>query len=254
MKLSYRILGAGEPIIILHGVFGSSDNWQTVGKMLSEHFKVYLVDQRNHGNSPHSEEFSYSLMAADIKELMESENLTDANLLGHSMGGKVAMEFATTFPEKAKKLVVVDIAPKYYKPHHQQVLAAFRAVDLNQITSRGDAEASMAPIISEFGIRQFLLKNLKRSNEGFSWKVNLDVIEGSIENIGNGLANGRSYTGRSLFIAGGKSDYVKKTDHSLIASHFPDSQVIYIAGAGHWVHAEKPKELYESVYHFLSQS
>ena len=253
MKLHFRTLGAGEPLIILHGVFGSSDNWQTLGKIFAGRFKVYLVDLRNHGNSPHSDEFSYQSMVADLVELMTSEKLDSAHILGHSMGGKVAMHLAAEFPEKIRKLIVVDIAPKYYPPHHQQIFDGFNSVRLEEITSRKEADDQMAKTIGNIGVRQFILKNLTRDGEGsFAWKLNVSAIEGAIEEVGEGLNKAVSFSGSCLFIAGGKSDYITQGDHQLIQELFPGALIKTVEGAGHWVHAEKPDELRDLVLNFLS--
>lgn len=253
MKLNFRILGEGAPLIILHGVFGSSDNWQTVGKVLAEQYKVYLVDLRNHGNSPHSDDFNYDLMAKDIRELIDDEDIESAYLLGHSMGGKVAMTFSNKYPEKVKKLIVVDIAPKAYAPHHQQIFDGFHAVDLENIKSRGEADKQMSEVISNMGIRQFILKNLYRDkNATFSWKLNLEVIKREASKIGEGLVPNTPFKKPALFIAGGKSDYIQETDHEMIRSIFQNTEIITIEGAGHWVHAEKPTELVNAVTAFLT--
>ena len=252
MKLNFRTLGEGEPLIIMHGVFGSSDNWQTLGKVFAEKFKVYLIDLRNHGNSPHSDEFDYTLMVSDVIELMEDEGLSKAHILGHSMGGKVAMHLATQHAEKVDKLVVVDIAPKYYPPHHQQIFDGFHSVDLDNLENRKDADDQMAKVISNMGVRQFILKNLDRKKDGsFDWKLNVDAIEKSIEKVGEGIEGDVSFNGTSLFVAGGKSDYITDADHDLIREHFPKAIVATVKDAGHWVHAEKPKELGEMVMEFL---
>ncbi|MCR9249784.1 MAG: alpha/beta fold hydrolase [bacterium] len=252
MKLHFRKYGEGEPLLILHGVFGSSDNWQTVGKAFAENYEVYLIDQRNHGNSPHHEDFNYDVMANDLLELMDDHKLESAHILGHSMGGKTAMNFAATFPERVKKLIVVDIAPKFYAPHHQQIIEGFRSVDLDALTSRGEADKAMSTVISNMGIRLFLLKNLKREDSGFGWKINLDVIERNITNVGSGLEADQKFDGHTLFIAGGNSDYIQEHDFGLISSHFSNYKFEKIEGAGHWVHAEKPKELFEIVSKFLT--
>ena len=252
MKLNFRKLGAGQPIIILHGVFGSSDNWQTLGKVFAEKFKVYLVDLRNHGNSPHSDEFSYKLMMEDIIELMDDEGIDSAHILGHSMGGKVAMHLATHFSNRLLKLIVVDIAPKYYAPHHQQIFDGFHSVDLASLQSRKDADNQMSKVISNMGVRLFILKNLNRDKDGnFSWKLNVDAIEKAIEEVGSSIEDGVSFDGETLFIAGGKSDYIKPDDHSLIKSYFPAANIETVSGAGHWVHAEKPDELSQLVMTFM---
>lgn len=252
MKLHFRKYGDGKPLIILHGVFGSSDNWQTLGKDFSEHFATYLVDQRNHGKSPHSDTFDYDVMADDIRELMEDEGLDRAFIMGHSMGGKTAMKFASAHPEKVERLIVVDISPRYYPPHHQVIIQGFRSVDLAHLESRKQADEQMARVIHSFMIRQFLLKNLSRNGDGFNWKINLDSIEANLENIGKGLDKNENFAGATLFIGGSQSDYITVDDHADIRSHFSNVTIEMVQGAGHWVHAEKPKELYSLVYEFLS--
>ena len=253
MKLNFRTLGEGDPLIIMHGVFGSSDNWQTLGKVFAENFKVYLVDLRNHGNSPHSDEFDYDVMVKDVVELMDDEGLKKAHILGHSMGGKVAMHLATQHADRVDKLIVVDIAPKYYPPHHQQIFEGFHSVDLDNLENRKHADEQMAKVISNFGVRQFILKNLDRKKDGsFGWKLNIDAIERAIEKVGEGIEGDVSFDGTTLFIAGSKSDYITEEDHELIREHFPKALIASVKDAGHWVHAEKPKELGEMVMEFLS--
>lgn len=252
MKLHFRTLGEGKPLIILHGVFGSSDNWQTLGKVFAEQHKIYLVDLRNHGNSPHSDEFNYGLMMDDVKELMKDEGIEKAHILGHSMGGKVAMHLATHYPNKVSKLIVVDIAPKYYAPHHKQIFDGFHSVDLASLETRKEADDQMAKVISNMGVRLFILKNLNRDKDGnFSWKLNVEAIEKAIEEVGESIEEGVSFNGSTLFISGGKSDYIKEEDHAMIRSYFPNAEIETVAGAGHWVHAEKPDELSELVLNFL---
>lgn len=252
MILNFRTLGEGEPLIILHGVFGSSDNWQSQAKAFAEKYKVYLVDLRNHGNSFHSDEFDYQVMSQDVVDLMASEGIEKAYILGHSMGGKVAMYLAGKFPVLVKRLIVVDIAPKHYLPHHQQIFQGFHSVNLSALQSRKDADTQMSQIIKDFGVRQFILKNLYRNKEGkFSWKINLEAIETNIENVGAGLPDGYGYAGPVLFIGGSKSSYIQSEDEADIKARFPDSNVVTVEGAGHWVHAEKPVELIAHVLDFL---
>lgn len=254
MKLHFRSFGSGEPLIIMHGVFGSADNWQTLGKVFSETHKVYLVDLRNHGNSPHNDLFTYESMVEDIVELMGDEGFRNASIVGHSMGGKVAMHLATQHPEKVNKLIVVDIAPKYYPPHHQEIFNGFRSVDLSSLQNRKDADEQMSRVISNFGVRQFILKNLERTKEGtFQWKLNIDAIERAIENIGQGLESEVHFPGKTLFIAGSKSDYITPEDHATIQRFFPDASIATVLDAGHWVHAEKPLQLSELVMEFLAE-
>jgi len=253
MKLHFRSFGQGEPLIVLHGVFGSSDNWQTVGKELSQKYKVYLVDQRNHGSSPHSDEFDYNVMTDDILELMLNEEIERTHLLGHSMGGKVAMTFAARYPERVDKLIVVDIAPKYYEPHHARIFRGFRSIKLDLIQTRNEADVQMSHRIPETEVRQFILKNLARDKEGkFIWKLNLDVIEKNAEEIGAALFEDDWFNGHVLFLAGSRSDYIQEEDIQEIRQHFPNAEVKKVTGAGHWVHAEQPKTLVRMVFEFLA--
>ena len=251
MKLHFRTYGTGEPLIILHGVFGSADNWQTLGKEFSADYKVYLVDQRNHGGSPHSDDFGYGVMADDILELMLSENIDRAHFLGHSMGGKTAMTFASYYPEKVNKLIVVDIAPKHYPPHHESIFRAFRSLKLDLIKSRQQADEEMAYRVSNPGVRQFLLKNLTREGDQFIWKLNLDVIEQNAHKIGEALHEEDWFNGHVLFLAGDNSDYILPEDEEGIRSHFPNAVIKTVPGAGHWVHAEQPRTLSRLVIDFL---
>ncbi|WP_421892652.1 alpha/beta fold hydrolase [Marinoscillum sp.] len=254
MKLNYRKLGSGSPLFVLHGVFGSCDNWQTLGKEFAEHFSVYLIDQRNHGNSPHSSEMSYEVMVSDLRELMDDEGLQTISILGHSMGGKTAMNFAVTFPERLEKLIVVDIAPIYYPPHHQQIFEGFHSIDLQRIESRKEADQQMAEKVKVFGVRQFILKNLTRNDDNqFAWKINLEAIEQNIEPLGSGLVDGQTFNKKTLFIGGSKSDYIQQKDHQTILKHFPLATIEMVGDAGHWVHAEKPEELKALIVEFLQQ-
>lgn len=184
MTLNFRKTGTGKPLVILHGLFGSADNWMSVAKGLEENYTLYLLDQRNHGDSPHSDTWNYKAMAADLKEFMEAEGLQKASFLGHSMGGKTVMKFALTYPEMVEKLVVADIAPRPYPVHHQTILEALNAVDTKSLSSRKEAEDKLAEYIPERGIRQFLLKNLTRKEGAFEWKINLPIITKQIENVG----------------------------------------------------------------------
>ncbi|MDH5608088.1 MAG: alpha/beta fold hydrolase [Cyclobacteriaceae bacterium] len=253
MNLHFRAMGSGDPLIILHGLFGSADNWQTIGKQFSQYFKVYLVDQRNHGLSPHADEFTYQAMAGDLLELMDQEGLERAGIMGHSMGGKTAMKFAATHGNRVEKLVVVDISPKYYPPHHQKIFAGFHAADIATLTSRSEADERIAREIREVGVRQFLLKNLTRNEQGkFSWKMNLHVIEEKIGEVGKGLEENERFDGKTLFLAGEKSGYITTDDREGILAHFPNAAIDTIENAGHWIHAEQPERLMEKVLTFLT--
>lgn len=253
MKLYFRTQGEGTPLVILHGLFGSADNWQTLAKGFSEHFKVYLVDQRNHGQSPHADEFNYDVMVADLKELFDDEGIEKAYLMGHSMGGKTAMSFASSYPELVEKLVVVDIGPKQYPPHHENIFNAYRSLDLSSITSRKEADEELSKLIKEMGVRLFILKNLGRDEDkGFGWKINLVSLEANATEVGRALDPSDKYDGPTLFIGGANSHYIKSDDRDLIKTHFPQAHIVHLDGAGHWVHADKPKELYETVMAFLA--
>ncbi|MFV8226269.1 alpha/beta fold hydrolase [Christiangramia aquimixticola] len=246
-------MGEGKPMLILHGFLGMSDNWKTLGKQFAkEGFQVHLIDQRNHGKSPHSDDFSYELLAEDVVEYCETHNLKNIILLGHSMGGKTAMLTACKNEGLVYKLVVVDIAPKYYAPHHQQILKGLTALDEAKLTSRGEAEDFLEGYIEGAGVRLFLLKNLYwKTKDQLSLRMNLDALKANINNIGAALESGAKYEGPTLFINGAESDYIKEEDKSLIKEHFPEAEIEKIEGAGHWVHAENAKAFYKAVMHFV---
>lgn len=252
MKLFFRKYGEGNPIIILHGLFGLSDNWQSFAKQLEQNsFSAFTVDLRNHGNSPHHKEFNYNVLAADLFELLESEQIQNPVLMGHSLGGKTAMRFALNYPEKISSLIVVDIAPRYYPPHHQQILEGLFAVDVNLIKSRGEAEKILSEKIPEPGTRQFLLKNLYWKNkEQLDWKFNLPFIAEGIENVGEEIASEKTFDKPTLFIAGEKSKYINASDAADITKLFPQSEVKIAPNAGHWVHADNPAWLLNKVLEF----
>ncbi|HAA10748.1 MAG TPA: alpha/beta hydrolase [Cytophagales bacterium] len=249
MKLFSRVHGSGQPLVILHGVFGSADNWLTLGKRFAEDFEVHLVDQRNHGLSPHSEEFSYPAMAADLEEYLEDHALENPILVGHSMGGKVVMQFAVDNPDRFQKMVVVDIAPRQYPVHHTTILEGLTGIDLPNLKSRGEADKQLALSIKEMGVRQFLLKNLTRNSEKqFAWKINLPVIKREIETIGVKI-DGEPVNKPSLFVRGFNSTYIQEADYPQIKQLFPLAQIESL-NAGHWVHAEKPEETYQLISDF----
>ena len=257
MQLHYRTLGEAAPdrppIIILHGIFGTSDNWQTFGKALSEQYQIFLVDQRNHGQSPHSEQFDYPAMADDLQEFVATHDLVQPVVLGHSMGGKTAMFFATQYPDRLSKLIIVDIAPRAYPVHHQAVLDAFAAVDIEHLESRQQAQEAMKPHVAEPGVQQFLLKNLKRTDDGFAWKLNLSTIRDNIENVGVAVPDDNTFDRPTLFVRGAKSNYIQDEDQDLIKRIFPKAQLKTVTNAGHWVHAEQPEALLKIVAEFLSE-
>lgn len=252
MQLHYRKIGEGKPLVILHGVFGSGDNWLTVSKAFADAHTVYLIDQRNHGQSAWSSEFNYEVMAQDVAEFARAENIIPFTLMGHSMGGKVAMRFAQLYPDQLEKLIVVDIAPRAYKPHHQSIIEGFRAVDLHTIQSRQEADRAMSRYVEAPDVRQFLLKNLYRDAEGrFSWRLNLEAIVENIHEIGAALPAGPPIQVPTLFIAGTRSNYILPADEEEIHQRFTNVEIIKIANAGHWLHAEQPLAFAEAVNNFL---
>ena len=253
MKLHSQILGEGRPLLILHGFLGMSDNWKTLGNEFAEAgFQVHLIDQRNHGRSPHSDTFNYLEMAKDVKEYLDLHGLENVILMGHSMGGKTAMTAASLFPHLVEKLIVVDIAPKYYPPHHQQILEGLQAVDEAILTSRGDAEDLLSKYVKEKAVRMFLLKNLYwKSKEKLGLRLNLPVLSSQVEELGSALPEDYSYSKPVLFIKGEKSNYITSEDEASIKKHFPGAQIIAIPKAGHWVHAENKDAFYKSVMNFI---
>lgn len=252
MKLFYRQSGHGEPLIILHGLFGSSDNWFTLARTFSQLFTVFLVDQRNHGQSPQSDEFNYELLATDLRDFVQVHNLRRPTIIGHSMGGKAAMNFAVKYPEQVGKLIVVDIVPKTYPVHHDAILEGLKAISLENLTSRTAADSQLAAFVPELYVRQFLLKNLsRRSDGGFEWKINLLAIDKNIESLGAGMVFSGKHDGPSLFIRGKKSNYYSSGDEQLITSLFPHAEFV-VMDTGHWVQAEKPEEFARIVLKYLA--
>jgi esterase len=251
MKLFSRELGQGDPIVVLHGLFGSSDNWLTQAKLLGNHYKVYSVDLRNHGQSPHSDEFDYRVMVEDLNEFFDTKGLQNAVVIGHSMGGKAAMNFALAYPHKLSKLVVVDIAPKSYNLEHYTIAEGLKAIPVDKITSRNEAEEVLAMHVPEPDVRQFLLKNLQRkATGGFSWKINLPVISSKLANVGLDLQFTGKFEKPTLFIRGSRSKYIDDSDQKRIMEIFPKAKVISME-TGHWVQAEKPQEFAETVVEWL---
>ncbi|MBS1951554.1 MAG: hypothetical protein OJF59_001226 [Cytophagales bacterium] len=251
MKLFYRQQGEGEPLIILHGLLGSSDNWYSLAKLLAEHFSVYTIDQRNHGQSPHSDEMNYQVLTEDLEEFMNERQLEKANLIGHSMGGKTVMNFAVKTPARVNKLVVVDIVPKPYVVKHDLLVEGMKAIALNELSTRSEAEVVLAGYEPDPAVRQFILKNLARdANNKFYWRPNLKAIDEHLQEVGDGLHYSGIYNGPSLFINGKKSNYFADGDDSLIKKIFPSVRFVTL-DTGHWVQAEKPQEFLQVVLQFL---
>lgn len=253
MKLYFRKYGNGKPLIVLHGLFGMGDNWSTMAKSYAENnFSVYLVDLRNHGRSPHSPEFSYEKMAEDVFELLQTEHIDSANLIGHSLGGKVAMFLAAAYPDQLQKMVIADMAPRYYPPHHQSIIAALHAVRIDEISSRKEAEDSLRTAIKDEATIQFLLKNIFWSEEKLEWRFGLSEIENNMVEIGKAFKPDHTIMLPVLFLRGGKSEYINKDDESEINTIFLNAQIETIPGAGHWLHAEKPKEFLQATLKFFN--
>ena len=252
MQLFYKKSGKGQTLIILHGLLGSLDNWQTLAKYLSEHFEVYLVDQRNHGHSPHSNVWNYEVMAEDLHELMEENKLSNVILLGHSMGGKTAMTYAAKHPEKISKIIVVDMGLKFYPVHHTLIIETLESVNVDTLRSRKEAEAILIQRISEASTVQFLLKNLywlDTEDKKMAWRFNLPVIKINIENVGTETSISNCLI-PTLFIRGENSDYIKNEDWPAIKEKFTHAELITISEAGHWVHADRPAEFLKKVLEF----
>jgi esterase len=251
MKLFFRELGQGQPIIIMHGIFGSSDNWLTQARILSEHYRVFSLDLRNHGQSPHDNTFDYPAMANDLLLFIQEHQLVNPIVIGHSMGGKVAMNFAVAHAEMLERLIVVDIAPRPYNLEHYVIIDGLKAIPIEMIQSRNEAEAALTPYVAEPDVRQFLLKNLQRKSEGgFTWKINLPVIDKNLSNIGLDLQHEGKFEKPTLFIRGGRSKYVRDQDWQHIKEVFPLAELETL-DTGHWVQAEKPKEFVEVVISWL---
>lgn len=240
-------MGEGQPLIVLHGLFGSLDNWQTHGKKLSEYFEVYLVDQRNHGHSEWSEEFNYDLLADDLNEFIQEHNLKDVILVGHSMGGKTIMRYAQKYSDNIAKMIVVDMGVKEYPVHHDAILDGLKSIDLKEINSRTGASKQLSKYIDNQSIRQFLLKNLYWIEKGkLGWRINIDVLDRKMAEIVKALPKEESLI-EVLFVAGGQSNYILTKDHEDIRTIFPLADFHTIERAGHWIHAEAPEEFMEEV-------
>lgn len=254
MQLFHRVYGSGAPLIILHGLFGSCDNWMTQARMLGLHFTVYTMDLRNHGLSPHSDQHSYELMTEDVRAFIESNISGPVTLIGHSMGGKVAMKLATDHPELVNKLVVVDIVPKTYPPHHSRIIEGLLALKVDLLTSRQEADEQLSVYVPQPDVRQFLLKNLSRRPEGgFNWKINLKIIADNMQDILGDPVQGPAFIGPVLFVMGSRSDYFKTGDEIRIKTHFPNHKIQFL-NTGHWVQAEQPEAFVKMVMEFLDST
>ncbi|MDA8693196.1 alpha/beta fold hydrolase [Saprospiraceae bacterium] len=251
-KLNYKEYGEGEPVIILHGFLGMLDNWHSFARKLSESYKVFTVDQRNHGKSFHSEEFDYAALSSDLLKLIDHLEITQCKLIGHSMGGKTVMHFLKDNADYVEKAVIVDIAPKQYDGGHEGILEALSSLDLNSVEKRSDAQDYLMEKIGNVGVVQFLLKNLNRNSDNtYSWKANIEVLHKKYSEVSQSVDYNPPCEVPSLFIKGSKSNYILDSDHSDINKKFKHAKIVEIQGAGHWVHAEKPVELLDEVTKFF---
>lgn len=253
MKLHSKKYGdKGQDLIVIHGLFGMSDNWNTLGKKFAKYCKVHLIDLRNHGKSPHSSDFNYEVMCNDLLEYMKDHNIQKPILLGHSLGGKVAMKFTFTHPNKLEKLIVVDIAPrKYNTDFHKKILTTLYKLPLKDFKKREEVDNILATNFEDRGMRLFLMKNLYRNEaKEFAWRFNIETLLDKIENIQESDFIVGICSIPTHFLRGGNSDYINSTDELIINKHFSDFSIATIDGAGHWLHAEKPERFYNEIIGF----
>ncbi len=253
LNLVYREYGSGSPLLILHGLFGSNSNWGSIAKQLSDTHQVFTLDLRNHGNSSHTATMNYEEMAKDILDLIDQQRLEKVTLLGHSMGGKTAMMVALNQPSRIERLIVIDIAPVTYQHDYSQLLNAMKNIDFDQIQQRDDADWQLQNQIPDIGLRHFLLKNLTRKSQGFQWQINLSGIEQAMPALMGfpEISTGTTYSGKTLFIGGANSDYIVRQYYPQIFRLFPRNNIVMLKNAGHWVHAEQPEALLETVRNFI---
>lgn len=240
LDLHHRVVGEGDPLILLHGLFGSLENLGGITQRLSDTWQVHALDLRNHGRSPHVEEMGYPAMADDVLRYLDKQGIDQAAVLGHSMGGKTAMELALAHPDRVSRLIVADISPVAYPPHHDAIIEGLTGLELAKIKSRGDADKKLAEHVEIPAVRQFLLKNLVRTDDGgYDWRINLDAIENDYPQIAEGPTAQGPYEGPTLFLKGGDSDYIKDGHRDIVARLFPNAVLRILPGTGHWLHAEK---------------
>jgi len=251
--LHSTIQGKGQPFLILHGYFGMSDNWKTLGNQFAENYEVHLIDQRNHGRSFHSNDFDYELLVEDVYAYIQHYNLKKIILLGHSMGGKVAMLFAVTYPEFIDKLIIADISPKYYQPNHQSILVALNSVNFSLHNTRSKVEEALRIYMKDEGVLQFMLKNVYRKNkESLAFRFNLHSLTLNNSEVGEALPSFTHFDGQTLFLRGENSNYITSEDAPLIEAHFANSKIVTVKNAGHWLHAENPTQFYAEISAFLA--
>jgi len=251
-RIHSRIIGEGLPLLIVHGYFGMGDNWKSLGLKFSNTYEVHLIDQRNHGRSFHSDEFDYELLVEDLYNYIQDHQLQEVFLIGHSMGGKTAMLFSVKHPEMIKKLIIVDISPKEYKPHHDEILKGLNSIDFSIQNTRKLVDEKLAEMIPIVGVRQFLLKNVYWREKGqLDFRFNLQSLTENNSEVGEGLPSFTTFEKPTLFLKGENSNYISLDGDPLIRAHFPNSQISVIKNAGHWLHAENPTDFYHEVSTFL---
>lgn len=261
VELNHRISGEGEPLILLHGLFGSLENLGGVARRLEDNWQIHALDQRNHGSSPHTATMDYPAMAADVVAYLDAKGIDKACILGHSMGGKVAMQVALSHPERVQAVIVADIAPVSYHPRHDAVLDGMKNLDLRGVKSRKEADARLAEFVEIAGVRQFLLKNLERIPADaqtdddliFRWRLNLPVIDACYQNLADAPDGKGPYEGPVLFIKGADSAYIQEKHQDTIRRLFPKAELKVIEGTGHWLHAEKADAFAALCRDFLAQ-
>ncbi|TKB45627.1 alpha/beta fold hydrolase [Thalassotalea mangrovi] len=252
--LNFQRAGSGATVLLIHGLFGALENLNALAKSLQKEFDVIQVDVRNHGDSFHNSSMSYNDLANDIFYLLDHLNIKKCHFFGHSMGGKIAMQCALTDPDRCLSLIVADIAPVQYPPHHNEILAGLNAVKPEQLTQRRDADEILSRYVSTPGVRQFLLKNLVKTDSGYRWRASIDNISKSYDQISMPVRQDRKYQGPVLFIKGENSDYITSEHRPTIAKLFPTARARVITGTGHWLHAEKPQEFNRIVSQFIEKN
>ena len=252
VTLEYQTLGddSNPAVIIIHGLFGDKDNLKSLARDLHDDFFCVMVDARNHGDSPHCQSMTYSEMAADVAATCDQLKLEKFHIVGHSMGGKIAMQLAMDYSERVISAVFADIAPGSYDGTHDDILTALKALDLSKVSSRKEADQQLQASIKTAGVRQFLLKNLQKTDDGYQWRLNLNALIDNYQSLSGAVADGQ-FSGPVLFIKGGDSNYLREAHRDAITQRFADVEVKVIEGAGHWLHAEKPRSFNRLVREFL---
>lgn len=251
--LHSKIVGEGAPFLILHGYFGMGDNWKSLANQFGEHYEMHLIDQRNHGRSFHADDFDYELLAEDVYNYIHHHHLEKVIVLGHSMGGKTAMLFAVEYPELVDKLIIADISPRFYQPHHNEILKALDSIDFSIHNTRKLVDEKLAELIPEIGVRSFLLRNVYWREKGvLDFRFNLKSLSENNSEVGKGLPSFTQFDGDTLFLAGGNSGYITENETPIIKAHFQNAQIETVANAGHWLHADNPIEFFEKVMSFLN--